>query len=156
VCARMKHLPTVILDGQPLEDAVTRGRGSRTVAFNVKDDQVIHTGWLNGHAREETVRETFLVKGWRVATIPAALIEEQDQEFNVAPRARILAIVKTVNPGTPQEKNIVNIVTREAKTSAEEAIHGRWPSQLREAQDENGNVIMENGRPKLEFPPYVE
>jgi len=158
MCGRMKHLPGVLLNGQPVEDAVLNGSGNRTVAFHMKGDVEPHAGFLNGHARMETVSQKYpAADGWKVVTLPAAAIEERGQLFETAPNARIVAVAKRVET-TSGPKVLVNIVTRPPLTKAEAAIHGRWPMMVRQKIDpETGQPLKkDNGKPVVERLPFLE
>jgi len=155
MCGRMKHLPGVMLNGQPVEDAAFNG--NRTVAFYAEGNIEPRPGFLNGHARIETVSQKYLAEDWKVVTLPAAAIEERGQLFETAPNARIVAVAKRVNT-TSGPKILVNIVTRPPLTKAEAAIHGRWPMMVRQKIDpETGEPIKkENGKPVIERLPFIE
>jgi hypothetical protein len=140
MCARMKHLPKVMLNGQPMGEATMTGPGSRRVAFYTKGDTEPQEGFLNGHARNETLAAKYPASdGWKKVSLPAAEIEERGQWFACNPEARVVAVVKEVEitqlNGEKVKMNLVNVVTRGPMTSGEAAVHSRWPFQVKPGDD---------------------
>lgn len=137
MCARMKHLPKVLLDYRVPPEALARGNRNRQILFRVKDKEGYQVGIWDGNARRENLKTTW--KDWRNTTVPAASIFEGGKEFPLAEGAVLWGIYRMCG-----ETPVVKIVTRPPLTEAEAAVHPRWPVQLKK---EDGKLVA---------PPFVE
>lgn len=90
----------------------------------------VFQGTWNNHARVETL-EKFTSNGWKEGSLPSVTSyteghEDKEKEFPV-PAGKAIKVVYQPNILTSQGTNPFNIVTREASTEEEKAIHNRWP-----------------------------
>lgn len=140
MCARMKHLPRVMLQHPLPPEVHAHGPlNTRQIAFRVRGRDGFETGIWDGNARRESRHTTW--KDWTSTTVPAASIFEGGQEFSLAQGAALWAVYRFVS----DNQAVVKVVTRPPLTEAEAAIHGRWPVQL--VRNEDGSFSE---------PPFVE
>ena len=96
--------------------------GGRGQKFRVVDQETDSEAMFNGHARKETLKESWLDKGWKRGDLRVSGYTERGREYDV-PKGYVIDVVTRTIPG---HGKIFNIITREAE-GTEKEVHNRFP-----------------------------
>jgi len=122
MCGSLKREGLSELVGKdPQAEKLQASWGKMGESFVVKTKDAVVLAKFQGHAREETLSQTFIKNGWERGEVVVSAYNEKGKQYEV-PVGSAVKVVKYEGVQGP----VFNVVTRPAE-GAEKQVHDRFP-----------------------------